>query len=101
MTAKAILTLEAATDVAEAARWYQERSVRAAEDFLAAVSAAIARVEAQPTAQPVVDTKSGARRALLRKFPHRRLYLLDDDRVVVFAVTHNRRDDPAWRSRLE
>jgi plasmid stabilization system protein ParE len=98
---KAILTPEAAADVAEAARWYQERSVRAAESFLSAVTSAIARIEEQPTAQVVVDTASGARRALLRKFPHRLLYLIDGDRIVVVAVTHKRRDDPAWRSRLE
>ena len=101
MTAKVILTREAVTDVAEAAAWYRGRSVRAAEDFLLAVNVAFARIAAQPTAQVVVDAETGARRALLRKFPHRVLYLVDGEKLVVFAVMHHRRDDPAWRGRLE
>ena len=35
-----------------------------------AVGVALARIEAQPTANVVVDAATGARRALLRKFPH-------------------------------
>jgi toxin ParE1/3/4 len=81
--------------------WYQERSVHAAERFLLAVSVAFAWIEAQPTSQVVVDAETGARRALLRRFPHRVLYLIDGGQVVVFAVMHRRRDDPAWRERLE
>jgi toxin ParE1/3/4 len=100
VTVKVLLTPEAKADVAQAAGWYHERSVRAAEEFLHSVTVAIARIEAQPTAQVVVDAATGTRRALLRKFPHRLLYLIDGDRAVVFAVTHHRRDDPAWRTRL-
>ncbi len=98
---KVILTPEAKADVAQAAAWYRERSIRAAEEFLLAVSVALARIEAQPTAQVIVDAATGARRALLRKFPHRVLYLIDTGQLVVFAVMHHRRDDPAWRERLE
>jgi len=75
--------------------------VRAAENFLLAVSIALARIEAQPTAQVVVDADAGARRALLRKYPHRVLYLIDGERLVVFAVMSHHRNDPAWRERLE
>lgn len=101
MTAKVILTPEAKTDLAQAAAWYRERSLLAAEQFLLAVGAAFARIEAQPMAQVVVDAETGARRALLRKFPQRVLYLIDGGRLIVFAVVHHRRDDPVWRERLE
>lgn len=101
VTAGVILTPEAKADVAGAAAWYRERSVRAAEDFLLAVSIALARIEAQPTAQLVVDVGTGVRRALLRKFPHRVLYLIDGEQLVVFAVMSHWRDDPVWRERLE
>ena len=100
MTAKGLLTPEARADVAEAAAWYRERSTRAAGEFLLAVRAAIDRIEAQPTAHVVVDPDTGARRALLRKFPHRIFYLIDGRQIVVFALIHHRRDAPAWRERL-
>jgi toxin ParE1/3/4 len=98
---KVLLTPEAKTDVRQAAAWYRERSVRAAGEFLVAVGAAMTRIEAQPTAQVVVDAPTGARRALLRRFPHRVLYFLEGDHAVVFADMHHKRDDPAWRGRLE
>jgi toxin ParE1/3/4 len=101
LTARVVLTPEAKTDVAQAAAWYRGRSIRAAEQFLLAVGVALARIEAQPTAQVVVDPETGTRRALLRKFPHRVLYFIEGNRSVVFALTHHRRDDPAWRERLE
>jgi plasmid stabilization system protein ParE len=97
---KLILTPQAKDDVAQAVAWYREHSVRATEEFLLAVGAAFSRIEQQPTAQVVVDVGTGARRALLRKFPHRVLYLIDAERIVVFAVMHHRRDDLAWRERL-
>tara|TARA_R110002094_G_scaffold173281_1_gene154632 strand:+ start:215 stop:565 length:351 start_codon:yes stop_codon:yes gene_type:complete len=95
------LTLEAKSDITEVVKWYRERSVRVAGDFLNALTAAFDRIEAQPTAQVIVDAATGARRALLRKFPHRVLYLIDEDRIVVFAVMHHRRNDPAWRERIK
>lgn len=101
MTPNVVLTREAVADVAEVAAWYRGRSVRAAEEFLLSVNAALARIEAHPTAQVVIDEETGARRALLRKFPHRVLYLIEEKRIVVFAVVHHRRDELAWRERLE
>lgn len=101
MTAKVLLTPEARADIAEEAAWYRERSILATERFLLAVGAAFVRIEAQPTAQVVIDAETGARRALLRKFPHRVLYLIDGGQIVVFAVMHHRRDTPAWRERLD
>jgi toxin ParE1/3/4 len=96
-----LLTPEAKADIAEAVAWDRARSIQAAEQFLLAVGVAFARIEAQPTAQVVVDAETGARRALLRRYPHRVLYLIDGEHLVVFAVMHHRRDDPAWRQRLE
>jgi toxin ParE1/3/4 len=100
VTTRVVLTPEARTDVADAAAWYRGRSIRAAETFLLAIAAALIRIEAQPTSNVIVDPPTGARRALLRKFPHRVLYLIDGERVVVFAGVSHRRDDPAWHDRL-
>ena len=101
VTGQIILTPQARLDSAEAAAWYRERSILAAERFLLAIGEAFSRIEQQTTAQVVVDAATGARRALLHKFPHRVLYLIDGERIVVFAVMSHRRDDPAWRARLD
>jgi plasmid stabilization system protein ParE len=84
---KVILTAEARAEVADAAAWSRDRSVRAADEFLLAIGAALARVAAQPTAQEVVDRATGSRRALLRKFPHRVRSLIGGEKIVVFVIT--------------
>ncbi len=100
MSLAVILTPEAKADVAEAAKWYRRHSALAADNFLIAVGVALARIEAYPTAHVVVDAGTGARRALMRKYPHRVLYLIDGHCLVVFAVMHHRRDELTWRERL-
>jgi toxin ParE1/3/4 len=100
VTGQVTLTPDARADIAEAAAWYRERSILAAERFLFALGVAFSRIEQHPTAHAVVDAATGARRALLAKFPHRVLYLIDGERIVVFAVISHLRDDPAWRDRL-
>ena len=59
------------------------------------------RVHVQPTAQPVVEAATGVRRVLVRRFPYRMLYLVEDSRAVVLALVHVRRDESAWRERLK
>jgi plasmid stabilization system protein ParE len=100
VTPTVVFTPEARADIASAATWYRGRSVRASENFLFAIGVAVARMEAQPTANVVIDAETGARRALLRRYPHRLLYMIEGERVVVFAVISHYRDDPAWRDRL-
>jgi plasmid stabilization system protein ParE len=101
VSGKVTLTPEAKDDIAEAAAWYRERSILAAERFLFAIGFALSRIEQQPTTQAIVDVSTGARRALLSKFPHRVFYLIDGERIVVFAVISHLRDDTAWRERLD
>jgi len=95
------LTPEAKSDINQSVAWYRERSIQASGNFLLAVNVAFTKIEMQPTAQVVVDAETGTRRALLWKYPHRVLYLIDGDQIVVFAVMHHRRDELAWRGRLE
>jgi toxin ParE1/3/4 len=101
VTAGVSLTPEARADITRAAEWYRERSIQAAEQFLLALAVAFARIESQPTSQVIVDADTGARRALLRKFPHRVLYLIDGERVIIFAIMPHHRHNAAWRDRLE
>ncbi len=71
MSLEVVLTKAAKADVAQAAQWYHERSVVAAERFLIEIGVAMERMSAQPTAQPVVDEATGARRIFVRRFPYR------------------------------
>jgi plasmid stabilization system protein ParE len=94
-----VLTRAAKADIAEATTWYRERSATAAERFLAEIASTMRRLAMQPTAQPTVDTVTHTRRVLVRRFPYRVFYVIEDSRAVVLAVIHFRRDDSVWRER--
>ena len=101
MSLPVLVKPEARIEAAEAARWYREFGVVLAERFLSAVRRAVEEVGENPTAHPLVDSDTGARRVRVRGFPYRVFYLVDPTRVVVFAVTHDKRDRRVWHSRLE
>ena len=92
---------EARADAAEAARWYSELGVILAERFLSAVRVAVGEIGQNPTAHPLVDPDTGARRIRIRGFPYRLFYLIEPARVVVFAIAHDKRDQRVWHNRLE
>ncbi len=54
-----------------------------------------------PTAHPIVDPETGTRRIRLKGFPYRVFYLVEPTRLVVFAITHDRRDQRVWHNRTE
>jgi len=89
----------AEADIAEAARWYEQRSPGLGSEFLRAVDVTLAEIIRMPERYPVVHGK--ARRALLRRFPYAVYFVAISDLVSVFACLHARRDPRHWRERGE
>lgn len=85
-------------DTDEAAAWYAERSLRAAQRFLDELDQLIDAIAESPERFPIVDAE--IRRALFRRFPYYIAFLLDATGVVVVAVAHGRRRPRFWRNRL-
>jgi hypothetical protein len=67
---------EAETEIAEAVDWYEARGRGLGAAFLRALDAALAAVQRNPAAHPVVFGR--ARRALLRRFPYSLVYVMSD-----------------------
>jgi plasmid stabilization system protein ParE len=97
--ARALEYLEHALEEAEdAARWYAERSPRAALAFSEEIDAAEAAISRLPDAYPRFD--HGTRRYLLRRFPFSVVYRVEANRIVIIAVAHGRREPGYWRQRV-
>ena len=96
MTALVVRPL-AEADLDEAFAWYERRSVGLGVDFLRAVDACFAAIDAAPLAYPVVYR--GARRALLRRFPYAVLHVIDEELIHVLACTHMSLHPRRWRQR--
>ena len=89
---------EAELDIAEAYDWYENHQVGLGERFLSAVRESLDRIQANPTAYPIVERR--VRRALLRTFPCAVLYRDELNGVVVIACFHGKRNPAIWQRRV-
>ncbi|MGH9747288.1 MAG: type II toxin-antitoxin system RelE/ParE family toxin [Candidatus Acidiferrales bacterium] len=99
MTSTQVSFHPAAIDEAEAAaRWYRERSRRAAARFVTDLFDVIDRVVGAPLRWPLHGR--GTRKAKLPCFPFLVIYRTSDTAVEILAVAHCRRRPNYWRDRL-
>lgn len=78
--------------------WYLERSEPAAQEFVAEVDRAIARVIESPRRWPAGEHKT--RRFVLQRFPFAIIYRKKDSGVQVLAFAHGHRRPGYWKERL-
>lgn len=84
----------------DAVAWYNEQSVGLGFDFLDEVDRAVRRTVAFPMSCPEIE--HGLRRCLLSRFPYGLIYgMIEDDSIVVVAVTHLHRLPRYWTNRIE
>jgi len=92
-----IIRPEAETEMTDAFDWYEERVTGLGSEFLLAADAAFQGILRSPCQYPVVYKT--VRRALLRRFPHEVFFISEENRVVVIAVFHTRRNPKYWQER--
>ena len=87
------LTL-AQQELDDAVAWYNEQVAGLGYDFLDEVDRAVRRTVAFPMSCPEIEP--GLRRCLLARFPYGLIYGMEDDSIVVIAVTHLHRLPRYW-----
>ncbi len=87
----------AAEEYSQTLKWYAERSLKAAEDFDRAFDSALQTIAETPHRFPLCDSRN--RQFLLRRFPIRIIYRLENDDLVVIAVAHTSRAPNYWNER--
>jgi toxin ParE1/3/4 len=99
MTARELSFHPAAIEEAEAAaRWYRQRSPRAAIRFVDEINQVVQRILESPQRWP--RGPRGTRKAKLPCFPFIVIYREADDTIQILAVAHGRRRPGYWRTRL-
>lgn len=92
-----IIRPEAEIEINEAYDWYEARSRGLGGDFLLSVEAVLRAAARNPLQFAVVHR--GIRRGLTRRFPYQVFFLDDDQRVIVLAVLHAKRNPERWKDR--
>ena len=84
-------------ELAEAARFYEERAPGLGRDFFEEAEAVIRAVVENPEAGTIHE--SPYRRMLCRRFPFAIVYRRMNDELRVLAVAHQRRRPGYWKKR--
>ena len=89
---------EAEREVEDAFWWYERQRSGLGLEFLLAFDAAVERMRRLPEGHEIVARRT--RKALLRRFPYLVLYAVEEERVLITAVFHGRRDPRRWSDRV-
>lgn len=99
---KLLIRPAAEAEIVQAHNWYKLQTEDLSGEFLRAVDACLSAIEREPLAYAIVHRQ--VRRALLRKFPYSLFFrheTIDEDneRIVILACFHARRDPKQWQER--
>jgi len=97
MKRELIIRPEAELELADAFDWYEERMPGLGSEFLISVDATIHAIARNPLQHAKVHKE--IRRALLHRFPYGVFYIVADNRIVVFAFFHAKRNPKRWQKR--
>ncbi len=92
-----IIRPEAETDLAESYRWYEERNPGLGLEFVRCVDVAFDTILENPNLYQRVY--KNIRRALPRRFPYEIFYVIEDNKIIVLAVLHAKRDPELFKER--
>jgi plasmid stabilization system protein ParE len=97
-----ILSQLASDDLTDIIGWYKNQEVKGLDKrFIEALSNVLKRIETNPQLFPLIHPPY-IRKSLLRIFPYKVLYYVDDKtkEVHIIAVVHQSRDPKIWKSRI-
>jgi plasmid stabilization system protein ParE len=90
-----VIRPEAEADVAEAARWYEDRWQGLGTEFVEEVDRTLAAIAED--AFRYARIRASARRALTRRFPYAIFFVVQNDEATVLAVLHTSRRPGTWQ----
>lgn len=95
---------EAATELDEASRWYDDKRPGLGMEFLEAVDVARSHIARWPRAGapvPGVAQDLPVRRVPVGRFPYHVVYVETPTTVTILAVAHDRREPSYWHARAQ
>ena len=98
MKYKVIIRPEAEEDLASAFHWYEDRRRGLGYDFLLQVEAGLKFIERTPAIYAVGHKET--RSHFIKRFPYKIIYLFEDERIIVLAVLHGRRNPRLIKERI-
>ena len=98
MTYSLLITEDAELDLADAALWYEVRKPNLGHEFIESVESVLQFLQTSPMTFRLRE--ENVRIALVKRFPYKVIYTLEDNLVIVHAIMHAKRDPNIWVKRL-
>lgn len=99
MKYKVIVRPEAEDDLKEAFSWYEDNRTGLGHDFLMQVDAGINFIKRNPDVHPI--EYKGTKKHLIKRFPYKIIYLVEEEKIVILAVIHGKRNPVLIRKRVD
>ncbi len=93
-----IIRPEAEDDLIDVYNWYEEQSRGLGMDFLRCIDASLNSIQHYPEMYQKIH--KNIRRTFIRRFPYGIFYLVDEDKIVILAILHVKRDPKLWKKRI-
>jgi len=88
----------ATAEFIEASMWYEDKQVGLAIEFMSEIERCVSLASEHPFQYAVVH--KDIRRVVANRFPYSIYFRVDEQRIVVLAVFHSRRDPAIWQNRV-
>ena len=85
-----IIRPEAEDDLNKAFSWYEDQRKGLGHNFLLQVDAGLRFIERNPQSCP--PEYKGARKHLIKRFPYKIVYVVEEAKVIILAVIHGKRN---------
>ncbi|MCR4320386.1 MAG: type II toxin-antitoxin system RelE/ParE family toxin [Candidatus Brocadiaceae bacterium] len=99
MKYKVIVMPEAEDDLKEAFSWYEDNRTGLGHDFLLQVDAGINFIKRNPDVHPI--EYKGTKKHLIKRFPYKIIYLVEEEKIVILAVIHGKRNPVLIKKRID
>ncbi len=80
---------EAEEELKEAFFWYEDKRAGLGDDFLSHVDEGLRFIGRNPEIHPIEYRES--RKHLIKRFPYKIIYLVEEEKIVILAIFHEKR----------
>jgi plasmid stabilization system protein ParE len=87
----------AETDLTDITNWYAQFNAELVDDFLNRLDAALETIRANPLRFQKIY--KNYRKLNLSRFPYKLIYRIEDQTIVVIAISNHKRDQGYWKRR--
>lgn len=87
----------AESEISDAALWYEKQRRGLGSEFLQCIDAALESIQRAPNLY--TNIYKNVRRALIKRFPYSIFYILENGKIVIIAVFHEKRNPNIWKAR--